>query len=194
MGYLQKEPDGSLLYNVVNQLDPDAEGLLSFYCPINAFLWPHVHAVSAGTCLRCQISGKKCKLLLVCLQKRRLTRSTWVLCPISCCLVWQLWVLKMTGGTKVCQQVHSFGSICNWSFSILSSKNGKKKTMFLDLRMFFSSLKWHFSAVPTTFRAFRTTQFFQTCCLMKWTCSTQHMEMTQGYSVLSGGRTLLWKV
>lgn len=29
MGYLRKESDGSLLYTVVNQLDPDAEGLLS---------------------------------------------------------------------------------------------------------------------------------------------------------------------
>lgn len=28
MGYLRKEPDSSLLYTVVNQLDPDAEGLL----------------------------------------------------------------------------------------------------------------------------------------------------------------------
>lgn len=27
MGYLRKESDGSLLYTVVNQLDPDAEGL-----------------------------------------------------------------------------------------------------------------------------------------------------------------------
>lgn len=29
MGYLRKEQDSSLLYTVVNQLDPDAEGLLS---------------------------------------------------------------------------------------------------------------------------------------------------------------------
>lgn len=35
IGYLHKEPDGSLLYNVVNQLDPDAEGSLSFYSPLN---------------------------------------------------------------------------------------------------------------------------------------------------------------
>uniref|UniRef100_A0A669EDF3 Bromodomain-containing protein 9 n=1 Tax=Oreochromis niloticus TaxID=8128 RepID=A0A669EDF3_ORENI len=33
MGYLRKEPDGSLLYTVVNQLDPDAEGLLSLHEP-----------------------------------------------------------------------------------------------------------------------------------------------------------------
>lgn len=31
MGYLRKEVDGSLLYTVVNQLDPDAEGLLQFF-------------------------------------------------------------------------------------------------------------------------------------------------------------------
>lgn len=29
IGYLRKETDGSLIYTVVNQLDPDAEGLLS---------------------------------------------------------------------------------------------------------------------------------------------------------------------
>lgn len=40
MGYLHKEADGSLLYNVVNQLDPDAEGLLSFCSPFNIFYDP----------------------------------------------------------------------------------------------------------------------------------------------------------
>lgn len=35
MGHLRKESDGSLLYTVVNQLDPDAEGLLSFHCLLN---------------------------------------------------------------------------------------------------------------------------------------------------------------
>ena len=29
MGYLRKETDGSLVYNVVNQLDPDVEGVFS---------------------------------------------------------------------------------------------------------------------------------------------------------------------
>lgn len=37
MGYLCKEPDGSLLYTVVNQLDPDAEGLLSLCSLLNVF-------------------------------------------------------------------------------------------------------------------------------------------------------------
>lgn len=40
MGYLRKEPDGSLLYNVVNQLDPDAEGLLSLCNLLNIFYNP----------------------------------------------------------------------------------------------------------------------------------------------------------
>lgn len=31
MGYLRKESDSSLLYTVVNQLDPDAEGLLPLH-------------------------------------------------------------------------------------------------------------------------------------------------------------------
>lgn len=35
MGHLRKESDGSLLYTVVNQLDPDAEGVLSFHCLLN---------------------------------------------------------------------------------------------------------------------------------------------------------------
>lgn len=38
MGYLRKELDGSLLYTVVNQLDPDAEGLLSSHSLLNLFL------------------------------------------------------------------------------------------------------------------------------------------------------------
>ena len=37
MGYLRKEADNSLLYTVVNQLDPDAEGLLSFFSLLNIF-------------------------------------------------------------------------------------------------------------------------------------------------------------
>lgn len=40
MGYLRKEGDGSLLYNVVNQLDPDAEGLLSLCSLLNIFQNP----------------------------------------------------------------------------------------------------------------------------------------------------------
>lgn len=37
MGYLRKETDSSLLYNVVNQLDPDAEGLLLLCSLLNMF-------------------------------------------------------------------------------------------------------------------------------------------------------------
>jgi hypothetical protein len=33
MGYLRKEPDGNLLYTVVNQLNPEAKGLFP------TFLW-----------------------------------------------------------------------------------------------------------------------------------------------------------
>lgn len=35
MGYLRKETDGSLLYTVVNQLDPDAEGLVLLLIILN---------------------------------------------------------------------------------------------------------------------------------------------------------------
>lgn len=49
MGYLRKETDGSLLYTVVNQLDPDAEGLLSW--PHNCLLQPCAQATSATTSL-----------------------------------------------------------------------------------------------------------------------------------------------
>lgn len=37
MGYLSKDADGSLVYNVVNQLDPDAEGLLWLHNLRNIF-------------------------------------------------------------------------------------------------------------------------------------------------------------
>uniref|UniRef100_A0A8C2Z635 Bromodomain-containing protein 9 n=1 Tax=Cyclopterus lumpus TaxID=8103 RepID=A0A8C2Z635_CYCLU len=43
MGYLRKEPDSSLLYTVVNQLDPDAEGLFS-QCQFFKHL-SHIHYI-----------------------------------------------------------------------------------------------------------------------------------------------------
>ena len=47
-------------------------------------------------------------------------------------------------------------------------------------------IQWPSSVVPTTHRACRRTPSTQTCSQMRWTCSTQPMAMTPGYSVLWG--------
>lgn len=64
MGYLRKEADNSLLYTVVNQLDPDAEGLLSFF----SLLESNIHTKS-------EIHSTK-QIVLCFLQKRRLIKWT----------------------------------------------------------------------------------------------------------------------
>lgn len=60
MGYLRKEPDSSLLYTVVNQQEPDAEGLFS-QCQLFKHL-SNIHYISI--------------IVLNVLQKRRLIKWT----------------------------------------------------------------------------------------------------------------------
>lgn len=71
MGYLRKEPDGSLLYNVVNQLDPDAEGLLALCNQINIVYNP---VFMQHLPLHFFYNKQHPSIVLLFLQKRRLIK------------------------------------------------------------------------------------------------------------------------